>query len=580
LSPAESHQAADVLWTVRHADPAAVSQLTEALGLDELVARLLVNRGLSDPDEVRAFLKPRLGSMPDPSLMKGMDRAVERILNAIDNEEAICIWGDYDVDGVTSSAQLIAFFQALDVSVRSFVPDRFADGYGLNKERLAVLIDEGIELLITVDCGVSNVDEVAFAQGRGVDVIIVDHHKTPPELPPAYALLDPVQPDCPWPEKGLAACGVTWVLLVALRRAMRARGDFNARREPDLRRWLDLTAIGTVADVVPLRGFNRAIVRYGIDVIRGGTRLGVETLRTVAKVEQQTFKASDIGFKLGPRINAAGRIAHAGTGVELLTSTEAAEARRTAKAIETHNVERQGIQQRVMDEAFAQVEAMSDLSERRSLVLADANWHPGVLGIVASKVAERYHKPTVLMTIDSDLAKGSARSIRGFKLVDALRAVDELLLKYGGHDHAAGLTLEADKVPALQAAFDAHAHQVISPEQLVPRIEVDALLPLGEVSFSLIEELSQLAPHGMGNRSPLFLATHVDILDRRAVGADKRHLKMTLDAGRPLDAIAFGMADSAPPPGVPVDILFVPEVNVFRGKRSLQARIKHMRASA
>ena len=571
----------EALWEVRRPDKAAVSALREALGLDALTATLLVNRRVTDAEEARAFLKPRLASLPNPSLMSGMDGAVARILQAIDAGEQICVWGDYDVDGVTSASQLLTFLKAVGVNARSFVPDRFRDGYGLNSDRIAELAQEGVRLLITVDCGVSNTQEVADANALGLEVIVVDHHQVPEILPAAAALLDPHQPSCEWPEKDLAACGVTWVLLVALRRALRERGHFADHPEPDLRQWLDLTAIGTVADMVPLRGLNRVIVQLGLQQIARSDRPGVRALCEVSGLERDGMTAGRIGFHLGPRINAAGRIAHAGAGLELLTTQDPNAARSTAKEIDAHNLERRGLQEDVFNAACRLADLHPDPEGRRALVVAHEGWHPGVLGIVASKLVERYHRPTVVLTIDGEKAKGSARSIRGFKLVSHLSALEHLLEKYGGHDHAAGMTLAASDVEAFAEALDARARDALSSEHLQPRLSLDTEWPLDQVSFLLIEDLKRLAPHGMGNPEPVLYATGVRVLSQRVVGKDQRHLKLTLEAGRQgIGAIAFGLAAQAPPPGARIDVAYVPEINEYRGRRSLQIRVKAMRLSA
>jgi len=571
----------EAVWEVRRPDLDAVARLREALSLDELTATLLVNRRLADPDDARAFLTPRLNILPDPSLMTGLDDAVTRILAALDAQESVCVWGDYDVDGVTSASQLLAFFDAIGAPARGFVPDRFTDGYGLNGDRITELAQQGVQLLITVDCGISNAVEVAQAQALGVDVIVVDHHQCPEVLPPAVAVLDPHQPGCAWPEKGLAACGVTWVLLVGLRRALRERGSFADRPEPDLREWLDLTAIGTVADMVPLEGLNRVIVALGLQQIGHSRRVGVRALCEVSRLERDKMTAGRIGFHLGPRINAAGRVAHASAGVDLLTTADPKSARKTAKEIDQHNLERRGLQEAVFEAACRVADAHPDPDSRRAVVVAEEGWHPGVLGIVASKLVERYHRPTIVLTLEDGVAKGSARSIRGFKLVEHLTALAHHLTKYGGHDHAAGMTLPAEAVEAFAQDLDARAREALQPEHLQPRLSLDVEWPLDRVSFLLIEDLTRLAPHGMGNPEPVLYATGVRILSQRPVGADGKHLKLSLDTGQaPLDAIAFGLAATAPPPGTLVDIAYVPEINEYRGRRSLQVRVKAIRASS
>lgn len=568
-------------WRLRTPDPTAVAQLADALALDPLTAALLVNRSLTDPEEARRFLSPRMADMPDPYLMKDMEKAVTRIIAAMDGGESICVWGDYDVDGVTSATQLLWFFRYMGVEVRYFVPDRFEDGYGLNAKRVRELAKSGIDLLITVDCGISNAKEVEVAREEGTDVVVVDHHQVPENVPRAVAVLNPHQSDCPFPDDRLAACGVTWVLLVALRKRLRELGRFgSALKEPDLRTWLDLTAIGTVADLVQLKGLNRTIVRYGLLQIANTRRPGVKALCDVSKLEPHRITAGRIGFQLGPRINAAGRVAHASAGVELLATEDFETARATAEQVDAFNAERRGIQDVIFEQAVALAEADGDPKERASIVIAQQGWHPGVLGIVASKLVDRYYRPTILMAIEDGVAKGSARSISGFKLVAHLDELADMLDKYGGHDHAAGLSLQADGVQAFRDALEARARAALSVDKLTPSLNIDAEVRLGKVPFGVLDAVKRLEPYGMGNPEPTLMATGVTVLEARLVGADQTHLKLTLEQdGVSIDAIAFSMGHLKPEPRALVDIVYRPEINVFRGNEKLQLQVKALRPS-
>lgn len=571
----------ETVWELRDGDPAAAQVLAESLQLDPLVATLLVNRGVTEVDAARRFLNPLLREMPDPFLMKGMEEAVTRILEAFERDETVCVWGDYDVDGVTSASQLISFFEVIGHPARFFVPDRFRDGYGLHSDRIRELAQSGVDLLITVDCGISNVDEVEVARQEGMEVIIVDHHTVPPTLPRAFAVIDPIQEGCEYPFKGLAACGITFMLLVALRMRLRAQGHFEERLEPDLKEWLELAAIGTVADMVPLRELNRTIVHHGLEQIRRTGRPGVEALCNVAAVTPDKVTAGRIGFHLGPRINAAGRLAHASAGVELLTTDDPEAARKIASEVDRHNKNRQTLQKAVFDAASVQAERAPDAETRRVLVVADEGWHEGVVGIVASKLVERFHLPTVVLSIKDGVAKGSARSIQGFHLVDNLRAVEELLTAYGGHYHAAGMTLPADRVDDLRAALNTRAHEQLDADQLTRRIRVDTEVPLERLTYELAETLLRLAPYGMGNPEPSLVARGVEVLDYRLVGKERIHVKLILDAGtRDIDAIAFSMADRQLLFKTPVDIVYIPEINEYNGRKSLQVRVKDLRASS
>ncbi|MCA9513900.1 MAG: single-stranded-DNA-specific exonuclease RecJ, partial [Myxococcales bacterium] len=421
--------------------------------------------------------------------------------------------------------------------------------------------------------------EVAVAKEHGADVIVVDHHKVPPVVPDAVAVLDPHQSDCPYPDKRLAACGVTWVLLVALRARLRELGTFAGRKEPDLREWLDLTAIGTVADMVPLVGLNRVITHYGLGQVGISARPGVKALREVSGLgADRPITAGSVGFQLGPRINAAGRMAHASAGVELMTTEDVAVAALSAAGVDAYNLERRAVQDEIFEEAVAIV---GELGDRRALVLAKEGWHSGVLGIVASKLVERFNRPTILLAIEEGVAKGSARSACGLKLVDHLTRLEAMLVKYGGHDYAAGLTLAAAQLEAFTAAFEAEARGFITDDRLARRLRVDAEVPLELVDFALIEDIRRLAPYGQGNPEPVFVARDVMVYDARLVGEDKRHVKLRLAAGhRGLDAIAFGLADHAPEPGSRVDVAYVPETNEWMGEIRLQARVRALRPAA
>ena len=565
-------------WVLAKRDNPAVARLVEQLSLSELVAVLLVNRQISGVEQARQFLAPRLQDMPDPRIMQDMDRAVARIITAIERREVVCVWGDYDVDGVTSAAQLLTFFRALDFPCRSFVPDRFRDGYGLNAERIRELCEDGVSLFITVDCGITGNEAVDVASGYGAEVVIVDHHKPGPTLPSAAAVLDPHREDCSFPEKQLAACGVTWVLLVALRAELRSRGYFSNRSEPDLKEWLDLTAIGTICDMVELHGLNRAIVRHGLDRISASQRAGVSALCEVAGLGADRLSAGRIGFHVGPRINAAGRIAHAGAGLELLTTEEKGSASMMALQVDEYNKARRAIQDNIEEMAIAMASECTDPGARRSIVLAHEDWHPGVLGIVATRVVESFYRPTILLAIKDGLAQGSARSIPGFPLVDHLRKCSDYLLKYGGHDHAAGLTLKVEQLDAFAEALEAEARLTLAGGNLRPRLKIDCEYPLERVDYQTIHRLARLEPYGQGNREPSLLATDCHVLDARRVGKDRSHLKLTLGANeRALDAIAFGFGDMGIQKGDVVDVVYIPEINRFRGVDRLQIRIKAMR---
>ena len=455
-------------------DEAAASRLAGALGLHPLAARALAARGLADPVLASRFLSPRLEDLPDPFTMKGMEGAVARIVRAVEEGQRIACYGDYDVDGVTSTVLLSGFLGAAGGVVSTYIPHRLVEGYGLNGAAVERLADQGVNLIVTLDCGITSVAEVAAAARRGVDVVVVDHHTVPVDLPAASAILNPHQSGCAYPSKHLAAVGVTFNLVMALRRRLRERGRFGATRpEPNLREMLDLVALGTVADVVPLVEVNRVLVRFGLAELGKARRPGVRALLRVAGVATGEVTASQVGFRLAPRVNAAGRLDDAGRGVRLLSTADPAAADALAEELDRENRARQEIERQILEEALEDA-ARLVAAGARGLVLSRPGWHPGVVGIVASRVVERFHRPAVLVGVSDGVGKGSGRSIAAFHLHDALAACAVHLARFGGHRHAAGVTIDPGAIPAFREAFEAHAASVLRDDDLVPRTRIDA----------------------------------------------------------------------------------------------------------
>ncbi len=550
--------------------------LAAALRLHPLAARVLAARGHADPAAAEAFLSARLADLPDPFAMKGMEAAVARIARALEAGERIACYGDYDVDGVTSTALLCGFLRAAGADVITYTPHRLVEGYGLNREAVVRLAAQGVRLLVTLDCGITSVEEVRAAAELGVDTVVVDHHTVPVELPAAAAILNPHQPGCGYPSKELAAVGVTFALAMALRRRLREAGRFGARRpEPNLKDALDLVALGTVADVVPLVGANRILVRWGLEVLTRSRRPGVRALLSVAGVAAGTpVTAGQVGFRIAPRINAAGRLDDAGRGVRLLLSEDPAEARSLAEELDRENQARQEIERRILDQALA--DAVARVGEGvRGLVLARDGWHAGVVGIVASRVVERFHRPAVLIAMDDAGGKGSGRSIEGFHLYDALSACSGHLARFGGHRHAAGVTVERAALAPFRAAFEAYAAAHVADDDLVPRCRIDGWLEDGDVTERAAEELARLGPFGAGHPEPVF-ALRGAAARARTVGAGGTHLKLSL--GRGLDAIGFGMGDRlALCADGPVEAAFTVGFDEWDGTRRLQLRLKDVR---
>lgn len=562
-------------WFVKYIDTATVALLSKQLNLTTVTASLLVGRGITSAEEGEQFLQPSFSSMPDPFLLKGMEKAVTRLMAAHRNHEKICIYGDYDVDGISGTALLVSFLRATGFDCTYFIPDRFNDGYGLNRDSLARIIALKTDLIISVDCGVTSVAEALFCREQHTDLIITDHHTPKESLPDACAVVNHLQPGCEYPFKHLAGVGVAFNLLIALRSRMRQDGLFaGAESEPDIREWLDLVALGTIADVVPLVGQNRVYASFGLKRLSTPHRPGIEALKSVAGIKG-AVTAGQVGFRLAPRLNAAGRMESAVPGVELLLGSDPEESARIAEELDTANAERQNVEQGMLAEAIALIEKAGDYPARRSIVLASPTWHQGVAGIVASRVAERYHRPTILIALDDEgNGKGSGRSIPGFHLLEALTPCAGHLDRFGGHRYAAGVGLSVQKFNDFAAAFEIAAAKILGTAELVPTLELDAEVAPAEVTAALIAELKRLEPYGAGNPEPVLLMRSVQITERRVVGDG--HLKLRLSAsGYDFSAIAFRQSGFQSD-GL-IDVAFFPEINLWNNRETVQLRIKDMR---
>lgn len=548
--------------------------LSEKLGISTVTATVLVGRGLCDPEQVNDFLSPSFARMPDPGLMRDMDRAVDRLCLARNRGEQVCVYGDYDVDGITGTALLVSFLRRVGIRCEYFIPNRFDDGYGLSRDALDRIVAQGATLIVSVDCGITAVAEARHCRDQGVDLIIVDHHAPKEDLPQACAVLNPLRSDCSYPCKILAGVGVAFNLLVALRSSLRREGCFADTSEPDIREWLDLVALGTIADVVPLREENRTYVAHGLRRLSATPRPGIRALMRCAGITG-TVSAGQVGFRLAPRLNAAGRMESAVPGVDLLLTGDDALATILAEELSAANAERQAVEQRILEEAITMVEQEGTYPARRSIVLASDQWHQGVIGIVASRLVERYHRPTILIACDGEgQGKGSGRSIPGFHLLDAIRVAGVHLDRFGGHRYAAGIGLASDRSAAFAQAFEAEASRQLAESDLQPVLSIDAQIDVDNLTPELVAELKQLEPLGAGNPEPLLLLTGVTVVSQRIVG--DKHLKLQLrKQGRTFDAIGFGLGgrtiDSR------IDVVCYPEMNVWNGSATLQLKLKDIR---
>ena len=566
-------------WETRAIDEGEVSRLAGEVDVAPVIARLLWLRGVGEAEQARRFLRPRLTELPDPSTMADMDRAAARLADALAAEEAVAVYGDYDVDGVTSTALIVRFLRSLGCEPTVFVPDRFVDGYGLSTQRVRELVAGGAKLLLTVDCGTAHAEAVAAAQEAGCDVIVVDHHTVPLEPSRPYALLNPMRSDCGFRYERVAAVGVAFMLAAAARRTLRERGWFELVGEPDLRELLELVALGTVADVMPIKDVNRIFVSHGLRLMNSSASLGLAALADASGISGREIVSSDLGFRLGPRINAAGRMTHAGGGLELLLTGDEERARTLARNLNEENEARRREEKRVLEEALAEGEAQLDPS-RRGLVLFGEDWHLGVVGIVASRVREKLHRPNfVLGTHPEDgLIKGSGRSITGFDLVEALGSCEAHLVQYGGHAHAAGVTLRSDQVEGFRQAFNEQANEKLSEEDLEPRLRIDGELDLSQADLELADDLAALSPFGNGNPRPVFAMRNVLAESHRCVGSDGSHLQMRFRGPfGTVKAIGFGLGDRAELLGAPVDLACQVQADTWRGNRYVELGVKDLR---
>ena len=552
-------------------DPRRALELARVLGAPGAVGHALLHRGIDTPEAARRYLEPTLEDLHDPFCLMDLDRATERIHLAIGRGEKILVHGDYDVDGITSTFLLFHALQSMGARVEYRIPHRTRDGYGLSLEAIDEAQRRGCTLVITVDCGITAVEPVMHARGLGIDIVITDHHEPPPVLPDATALVNPHRPGCAYPFKSLAGVGVTFKLVEAL---MRGRGGLESARA-----YLDVVALGTIADVVPLVGENRVLARLGLDRLNRGERVGLRALVDVAGLAGKRIHSSQVAFVLAPRINAAGRMGNAEQGVRLLLSRDASEARACAESLEEDNQLRRQFDEEALTEAARRVETELDWPRCASIMLWSDTWHAGVIGIVASRLVERFHRPTLLVVMNGDRGRGSGRSLPGLDLNRLLSDCGDLLEAHGGHAFAAGLTVKRDRLPELRERFESLVRERSSPDAAVPRMILDGELSLSDCTFELVEWLERMSPHGLDNPEPLFQLTDARVESARTVGGG-RHLRLAVrDATGKAEAIGFGLGDQAAAivGAGRCDLAFVPSRNEWMGQTRLQLRVKAVR---
>lgn len=562
-------------WNIRSADAAAVQSLADGMNLPQPIAHVLVSRGFRFAGEARGFLSPKLADLSDPFRLPDMGQAVDRIWRAVDGGETITVFGDYDVDGVTSTALLLRILDVLGAQVAGFIPDRLDEGYGLSLDAIQrCLIDQNPSLIVSVDCGTNSVASIKHAQKHGVDIIVTDHHEPGDGIAPAFALINPKLGSG---GEHLSGVGVAFKLSHALIKTGREQARASALGI-DLRDYLDIVALGTVADIVPLVGENRIMVRHGMEQLGTTKWIGMESLKEVAGIsgEVETYH---LGFQLGPRINAVGRIGEPMQALRLLTTDDPLEARNIAKLLDQTNRERRDIEARMADDAFAEIDGYFNPAQHFGLVVAREGWHPGVVGIVASRVSRHYNRPAIIMGIDEDgSARGSCRSIEGFDLLEGLQAGDSHLAKFGGHKMAAGLEVKPGHLEAFREDFNAAAAAMLGSADLSPVQRVDAMVSADDIDWAFFEKLKGLRPFGQENPEPVWATSGMTVQGApRVVG--QKHLKLVLAANeRRFEAIAFNYPLASLPAGE-IDVAFTLKENSWNGNTSLQLQVQDIRTA-
>jgi single-stranded-DNA-specific exonuclease len=559
-------------------DPSKVRKLVEALGVPDPIGEILVNRDIDTFEKARNYFRPSLDLLNDPFLMDGMEQAVGRVSRAIENRESILVFGDYDVDGTNGAAMLYLFLKSVsdsDATIHFHIPDRLKEGYGISAHGIELARQLGSTLLISVDCGITAVEQVEHARSLGVDVVICDHHEPSDHIPDALAVLDPLKPTCSYPFKYLSGCGVAFKFIQGLAKRL--------RREDLPYDYLDFVSLASTADIVPLVEENRTLVKLGLDQINLNPRPGIRALIEISGLKLGQVGTGQVVFVLAPRINAVGRLGDARRAVELLTCTEEDRARELAKVLEEENQNRRKIDEETFTQAQLLVEQYLDLDNDAAIILHQEQWHPGVVGIVASRLVEKYYRPTVMMTTVDGIAKGSARSVAGFDIYQALKKVEDKLLQFGGHKYAAGLAVDLARLDEFREAFNAVVNELLTEELRTPQVHIDTKLDLKDISPKFVRLLNQFAPFGPGNMRPVFLSKDVEVVGSpRIVGKDHLRFKVRQN-GVVLDSIGFNLGKYMPDLNTgrkDLQMVYSVEESEWNGETYPQLKVKDLKWSA
>lgn len=556
------------VWDTNYVPVEKAEKLACEAGISVFLAKIFLSRKMDNAETIDKFLNSTLDDLNDPFLLKDMNLAVKRIAKAIENKEKILIYGDYDVDGVTSTSVLYKFLKSQNAWVDYYIPNRFEEGYGFSQSSVEKIINMQVDLVVTVDCGTTSIEETGMLMEKGIDVVVTDHHECKEELPSVKALVNPQRPDCMYPHKNLSGVGVAFKLIKAL--------SFEMNIQINQLEFLDLVALGTIADVMPLTGENRILVKYGIKKINNTSNIGLKSLMKEVGIFGKKITSRDIGYIIAPRLNAAGRIGDAAMVVELLTTEDEVKANEIASKLNEHNKKRQEIETEIFEEVISKIEKESYIKKSSIMVVSGRDWHQGVIGIVASKVVEKYNKPCILITVSDGIGKGSGRSVEGINLFNALTSCKETLEKFGGHEMAVGLTLKEEKIHDFNRLINEYISSFSDTFEYTEKIKIDTTVEIEEITLENVRELDFLEPFGIDNPEPLFKFENAKINEINAVGSDKSHLKLKVEnSGSKVDAIAFKKGDLAKvyKKSDILDIVCTLDINIWRDVESVQLKV-------
>lgn len=562
-------------WSIEKTfDEDAKALLIKELGLHPVVAEILSRRGIQNVDNARRYLYPSLNHLHSPFLMKDIKKGVARLIQAFHHDENIMIYGDYDADGITSVVILLKFIKEATSRIDYYIPDRIHEGYGLKNEAIDQFKKDNVSLIITVDCGISDVEQIAYAASLGIDTIVLDHHEISGPLPPAVAAINPNRQDCAFPFKGLAGIGIAFNFLIALRGSLNKEGFWKNKNHPNLREYLDIVTLGTIGDIAPLTDENRIFTKIGLELITEGRRPGIKALKEVSGVDNQPIDSFKASFSLIPRINAAGRIASPSDAVKLLLTEDPSEARALAEKLDEYNRQRQSMEKKILSDILDIIKSDPDVDKMNSLVFASEKWHQGIVGIVASRIVELFNRPTFIISINSGVGKGSGRSVSGFNIYKGIQQCEHLLLSFGGHYHAAGITIKEENIDDFKVLLNTISGSSSDYSEGASQLSIDAECPIEDITLDLISQIELLAPFGSRNPEPLLCARNVKASSPMVVG--NNHLKMWIKSNElSRDSIWFNMGKYiAQLNGSNLDVVFTPQINNWNGSDEIQLKIK------